>query len=68
MIGFGVFLEGVRNVFEKDETEDNVLVFSRVHVVAQLVSSEPELGLKADRGGGLCGVAVGFSAGHLIYS
>jgi hypothetical protein len=32
-----VFLEGVGDVFEEDEAEDDVLVFRRVHVVAQLV-------------------------------
>ena len=37
--------------FEKDQAEDDVLVFRRVHVAAQLVSREPELLLKADIGG-----------------
>ena len=41
-----VFLEGVGDVFEEDEAEDDVLVFRRVHVVAQLVGGEPELGSK----------------------
>ncbi len=35
-----VFLEGVGDVFEEDEAEDDVLVFRRVHVVAQLVGGE----------------------------
>ena len=56
-----VFLEGVGDVFEEDEAEDDVLVFRRVHVVAQLVGGEPELGLEAD--GGRAGVA-GWFAGH----
>jgi hypothetical protein len=43
-----VFLEGVGDVFEEDEAEDDVLVFRRVHVVAQLVGGEPELGLEAE--------------------
>jgi len=46
-----VFLEGVGDVFEEDEAEDDVLVFRRVHVVAELIGSEPELGLEADGGG-----------------
>ena len=46
-----VFLEGVGDVFEEDEAEDDVLVFRRVHVVAELVGGEPELGLEADGGG-----------------
>ena len=48
-----VFLEGVGDVFEEDEAEDDVLVFRRVHVVAQLVGGEPELGLEAEVGGGV---------------
>ena len=47
-----VLLEGVGDVFEEDEAEDDVLVFRRVHVVAQLVGGEPELGLEAEVGGG----------------
>jgi hypothetical protein len=42
-----MFLEGVGDVFEEDEAEDDVLVFRRVHVVAELVGGEPELGLEA---------------------
>ena len=57
---FGVlFIERIRDVLEEDEAEDDVLVFGRVHVVAQLVGGEPELGFKADVGGG-----VGFLAGR----
>jgi len=48
-----VLLEGVGDVFEEDEAEDDVLVFRRVHVVAQLVGGEPELGLEAEVGGGI---------------
>ena len=47
-----VFLEGVGDVFEEDQAEDDMLVLRRVHVVAQLVGGEPELGLEADGGGG----------------
>ena len=46
-----VFLEGIGDVFEEDEAEDDVLVFGRVHVAAQLVGGEPELGLEAEIGG-----------------
>jgi hypothetical protein len=58
-----VFLEGVGDVFEEDEAEDDVLVFRRVHVVAELVGGEPELGLEADGGRGLGG-SGGFGASH----
>jgi hypothetical protein len=57
-----VFLEGVGDVFQEDEAEDNVLVFRRVHVVAELVGGEPELGLEADGGGGVFG-GGGFAFG-----
>ena len=61
-----MFLEGVGDVFEEDEAEDDVLVFRRVHVVAQLIGGEPELGFEADGGGGLSG-GVGCSAGHAVW-
>jgi hypothetical protein len=32
-----VVLEGVGDVLQEDQAEDDVLVFRRVHVVAQLV-------------------------------
>ena len=32
---------------------DDVLVFRRVHVVAELIGREPELGLEAEVGGGV---------------
>ena len=61
---FGVLLiEGVGDVLEEDEAEDDVLVFGRVHVVAQLVSGEPELGFEADVGGGIGFLACGFGHG-----
>jgi len=56
-----VLLEGIGDVFEEDEAEDDVFVFRRVHVVAQLVGGEPEFGLKADGGGGLGGGSGGRS-------
>ena len=48
-----VFLEAVGDVLEEDEAQDDVLVLGGVHVVAQLVSGEPELLLKAEVGGGV---------------
>ena len=48
-----VFLEGVGDVLQEDEAEDDVLVFRGVHVVAELVGGEPELGLEAEVGGGV---------------
>ena len=58
-----VFLEGVGDVFEEDQAEDDVLVFRRVHVVAELVGGEPELGLEAEVGGGVV-LRGGAGAGH----
>src|SRR5258708_7920967 len=39
--------EGVGDVLEEDQPEDDVFVFGRVHVVAQCVGSGPELRLEA---------------------
>jgi len=36
--------------FRKDQAQDNVLGFRRVHVVAQLVGRQPEFGLEANVG------------------
>jgi hypothetical protein len=47
-----LLLEGVGDVLEKDEAEDNVLVFGRVHAAAQRVGHFPEFGLVADGGAG----------------
>ena len=63
-----VFIEAVGDVLEEDQAEHDVLVFRRVHIVAQLVGGEPQLGLEAeggaDRGGGF-----GFSRfGHAFDS
>ena len=44
-------LEGVGDVLEEDQAEDDVLVLGRVHVVAQRVGGGPELGLEAQGGG-----------------
>ena len=59
-----MFLEGVGDVFEEDQPEDDVLVFRRVHVVAQLVSGGPKLGLEAEVGGGVAFLAGRFR--HVI--
>ncbi len=43
------FLEGVGDVFEEDEAEDDVLVFGSVHVALELFGSGPECRLEAKR-------------------
>ncbi len=50
-----VRLEAVGDVLQKDQPEHDMLVLRRVHVVAQLVRRQPELGLEAEIGaaGGL---------------
>jgi hypothetical protein len=61
----GVFLfECVGDVFQEDEAENDVLVFGRVHVAAQLIRSEPELRFEAEIGGGVFR-AAGSSASHV---
>ena len=59
-----VFFETVGDVFEEDQAEDDVLVFRRVHVAAQLVGSEPELRFKADVGGGVSFVVIRTRTSH----
>ena len=58
-----VLFEGVGDVLQEDEAEDDVLVFGRVHVGAQLVGGEPELGFEAEIRGGILGI-VRSSARH----
>lgn len=46
-VGFGgedgvALFEGVRNVFEEDQAEDDMLVIGGVHIAAKLVGSLPE--------------------------
>jgi hypothetical protein len=41
-------LEGVGNVFEEDQAEDNVFVVGGVEVAAELVGSGPEGGFKTE--------------------
>ena len=52
-----LLLEGVGDVLEEDQAEDDVLVLGRVHVVAELVGRQPELRLEAEVGA----VAVGLA-------
>ena len=46
-------LEGVGDVLQKDQAEDNVLVLRHVHIVAEAVGHLPQLGLEAEIGTGL---------------
>jgi hypothetical protein len=59
-----VFVEGIGDVLEEDEAEDDVLVFRSVHVVAQLIRGQPQLGLEPEGGSRLLGLRGGF-ARHL---
>jgi len=45
-------LEGVGDVLEEDQVEDDVLVLGGVHAAAQGVGHLPELGFVADIGRG----------------
>ena len=48
---FGVLgLECVRNVLEENQTENDVLLLGRVHVVAQRIRRRPKLRLKSKWG------------------
>ena len=59
-------LEGVRDVFEEDEAEDDVLVLGGVHAAAQGVGHLPELSFVANGGasGAVAGLLVGGSCHH----
>ena len=48
-----LLLEGVRDVLEEDQAEDDVLVLGRVHVAAQRVGHLPEAGFVTDGGRGM---------------
>lgn len=50
------FFEGVGDVFEEDEAEDDVFVLGGVHIIAEFIGGEPEFGFEADDGG----VGLGF--------
>ena len=52
-------LERVGDVLEEDQAQDDVLVLRRIHVVAELVGGEPQLGLEPEVGS----VAVTLAAG-----
>ncbi len=49
-------LEGIRDVFEEDEAQDDVLVFGRIKVPAELVGGSPQRLLESEIGA----VAVAF--------
>jgi len=55
------FLKGIGDVLEKDEPQNHVLIFRRVHVAALLVRHSPERGLKAEGG------AVGILFYHIFW-
>ena len=48
--GLAAFLEGVGDVLEEDQPEDDVLVLGGVHRAAQRVGHRPQLGLITGRG------------------
>ena len=43
-------LESIRNVFEEDEPQGDVLVVGGLHVAAELIGRRPELRLEAEIG------------------
>ena len=59
-----VLFEGVGDVLEEDQAQDDVFVLRRVHVVAELVGGQPELGFETDVGGRLGAGDGGLLAGH----
>jgi hypothetical protein len=45
-----LLLDRVRDVFEEAQSEDDMLVLGRVHVVAEFVGGLPKLRLEAEHG------------------
>jgi hypothetical protein len=46
-------LEGIGDVLEEDQAEDDVFVLRRIHIVAEAVGHLPQLGFEAEIGTGL---------------
>ena len=58
-------LEGVRDVLQEDQPQDDVLVLGGVHVGAQLVRCGPEFFLEAEGGAiGFVGGSASLCRGH----
>ncbi len=55
---YAMFREAGGAAIGQVQAEHDVLVLGGVHVVAQLVGGEPELGFEANRGGGLFGLGL----------
>jgi len=53
----------IGDVIEENEVDDDVFVFRRVHVIAELVCGEPEIGLESEVGAGVTGRDFAFG-GH----
>jgi len=69
LVGFASYelramlFEAVGNIFEEDQAKNNVLVFRRIHVAAELISSEPKLSFEANVGR-IIGRVLGFPTRH----
>ena len=46
-----LFVKGIADVLQEDQPQDDVLVFSSVHVVAELIRRQPQLGFNANSRG-----------------
>jgi hypothetical protein len=66
-----MLFEAVGDVFEENQPEDDVLVLRSVHIVAEFVGGQPELGFKAKVSGCrvrfLCFCGSGHSALRTVY-
>jgi hypothetical protein len=62
-VEFGVLgFESVGNVLEKNQSEDDVLILRRIHIVAQRVCCRPKLGFEAEIGA----IGILFLVGSLL--
>lgn len=55
-------LKRIRDVFQKDQAQDDVFVLCRVHVVAESIGHLPQLGLEAE-----IRASIGFGFSLLLF-
>jgi hypothetical protein len=72
-----MLFKSIGNVFKKNKTQDDMLVFSGIHIVTELIGGLPKLGLKTQIGAvatihfrwlffGRSGLSFEFLSGHRV--
>jgi hypothetical protein len=60
-------LEGIRDVFQEDQAENDVLIFGGIEVAAELVGGGPKGGFKAEFTGTVGFLLLSFKGGIRVY-